>query len=672
MKKLLLLAACCVAAQYAVAQAALEITLLDSLNMPVAFQQVLLSNPQIGLERETLSNEKGKARFEGLSTSGSYSVLVPEGSFYQAQSRENVSLISNKTHSIVLILTDKVLSLEAVTVSAGSYQGINSIDAEVASELTRREIAELPLEGRDITRALYRLPNITQATGFFPEAPNVAINGANSLYTNYQIDGLDNNENFLGGQRFAVPVGLTANITALTNNFGAEHGLTSNGIVNITTRSGTNELEGEVFYLSRPGPVIDASSPYAQRDLSGNQVKDGFQRHQLGFGLGGPLKKDQTFYFLNVEHTTDLKDNLLNVPQLNINETVSGVNRFTYLSAKIDHLWTDRLRSSLRVNTGLVNIERQGGGLEGGSTFPSAGNRQDRNSLNIALKNTYLGNRVTYEGNYLFGRFRWNYANPEGNDSPDVTVLDPSGLSIGFIGHPGYVFDELENTYVTQQKLTFTSGDHQIKTGLQVKSSDFELFGGGNPNGSYLVQLDQGQLDQLAQAGVGSDLQPADLPADVQVLSYGIELRPNSFQKRQNILSVFLEDQWTVGPRFNLNIGLRYDYDDLSKGGGKQGDFNNLAPRLSANYALSDRSSIRAGYGIYYDKILYAVYSDALQFNSNSSDYKKQIQALIDQGVLPADTDIEAVTNEGNLVASADNVTYLQGPGPEEPTRRHL
>ncbi|MCB0622648.1 MAG: hypothetical protein KDC43_01670, partial [Saprospiraceae bacterium] len=156
-------------------------------------------------------------------------------------------------------------------------------------------------------------------------------------------------------------------------------------IVNITTRSGTNELEGEVFYLSRPGPVIDASSPYAQRDLSGNQVKDGFQRHQLGFGLGGPLKKDQTFYFLNVEHTTDLKDNLLNVPQLNINETVSGVNRFTYLSAKIDHLWTDRLRSSLRVNTGLVNIERQGGGLEGGSTFPSAGNRQDRNSLNIAL-----------------------------------------------------------------------------------------------------------------------------------------------------------------------------------------------------------------------------------------------------------------------------------------------
>ncbi|MCB0618485.1 MAG: TonB-dependent receptor plug domain-containing protein, partial [Saprospiraceae bacterium] len=372
MKKLLLLAACCVAAQYAVAQAALEITLLDSLNMPVAFQQVLLSNPQIGLERETLSNEKGKARFEGLSTSGSYSVLVPEGSFYQAQSRENVSLISNKTHSIVLILTDKVLSLEAVTVSAGSYQGINSIDAEVASELTRREIAELPLEGRDITRALYRLPNITQATGFFPEAPNVAINGANSLYTNYQIDGLDNNENFLGGQRFAVPVGLTANITALTNNFGAEHGLTSNGIVNITTRSGTNELEGEVFYLSRPGPVIDASSPYAQRDLSGNQVKDGFQRHQLGFGLGGPLKKDQTFYFLNVEHTTDLKDNLLNVPQLNINETVSGVNRFTYLSAKIDHLWTDRLRSSLRVNTGLVNIERQGGGLEGGSTFPSA------------------------------------------------------------------------------------------------------------------------------------------------------------------------------------------------------------------------------------------------------------------------------------------------------------
>lgn len=644
-------------------QASMEITLLDSVQNPVAFQPVIVSNPQIGFKRETASGEGGKVQLDGLSTSGLYTIEVQGGTFYQPQTLRNISLISDKTKTISIVLSEETLFIDAITVTAGEYQSINAIDAEVTSELKAKEIVELPVEGRDITRVLFRLPNITQATGFFPEAPNVAINGANALYTNYQIDGLDNNENFLGGQRFAMPIGFTKNITALTNNFSAEHGLTSNGIINITTKSGTNETSGEVFYVTRPGPVIDAASPFAQRDLSGNQVKDGFQRHQVGFGIGGALVKDKTFYFLNVEHTTDLKDNLLNIPQLDINETVPGTNTFTYISGKIDHNWTDKFRSSLRINTGLVNIERQGGGLEGGSTLPSAGNQQERNSLNIALKNTYLNKNFTYESNFLYGAFRWDYADPQG-DNPDVSVLDPSGVNLAFLGHPGFVFDDREDTYVVQQKFTFYLNNHRLKAGLQFKTSDFELFGGGNPNGSYLIQLNPEELNQIR--GFGSSLTPQDIPSSVEVLNYGVELRPNSFGQRQNIFSIYLEDQWSVSNRLNLNIGLRYDYDNLSKGGGAEGDLNNIAPRLSANYKLNENASLRAGYGIYYDKILYAVYSDALQFNSNSADYQAQLQELIRQGILDESTDIDAVTNEGNLVGNVPNATYLAGPNAAE------
>ncbi|RMF03480.1 MAG: TonB-dependent receptor, partial [Bacteroidetes bacterium] len=109
-------------------------------------------------------------------------------------------------------------------------------------------------------------------------------------------------------------------------------------------------------------------------------------------------------------------------------------------------------------------------------------------------------------------------------------------------------------------------------------------------------------------------------------------------------------------------LGLRYDYDNLSKGGSDQGDLNNLAPRLSANYKLNERAAIRAGYGIYYDKILYAIWSDARQFSSNSRDYRRQLEQLIDLGILPKDTDLERVTNQGNLAANDPNATYLQGP----------
>ncbi len=648
------------------AQASLEILLVDSLYKPVAFQAVTVSNEAIGFRRQLASDDNGKIQLDGLSTSGSFAVAVEESMLYQAQTVANIVLVSGKTSSLTLVLREQALTLATATVYGGRFQSINTLDAEVASELRREEIDALPVEGRDISRALFRLPNISQATGFFPEAPNVAINGANPLYTNYQIDGLDNNENFLGGQRFAMPVGFTSSITALTNNFSAEHGLTSNGIINVTSQSGTNTPKFELFSVTRPGPGLDAPSAYAQRDLSGNQVKDGFRRFQYGFAVGGPIVRDKTFFFASLEYIEDIKDNLLSVPQLNINETVRGNNFFRYQSLKLDHHWSEKFRSSLRVNISLVDIERQGGGLEGGNTFPSAANRQDRNSANVAFKNTYIGKKVTLESNYMWGTFRWNYANPDDNGNPDVSILDPSGQFLGFIGHPGYVFDNLENTLLMQQKATFYYKAHRFKAGVQLKSSDFRLFGGGNPNGSYLVQLSQPQLAQLAAAGIGSALSPADLPADVQVLNYGIELRPRAFGRTQNIASFYLEDQWTLSPRLNLNLGLRYDYDNLSVGGGSTGDRNNLAPRLSANYQLNERSALRAGYGIYYDKILYAVYSDALQFNSTATDYRRQLQALIDQGLLPQGTQLDRIVHEGNLVANDPNAAYLQGPGAAE------
>ena len=72
-------------------------------------------------------------------------------------------------------------------------------------------------------------------------------------------------------------------------------------------------------------------------------MKDGFQRQQLGVGLGGAIKKDKTFYYVNFEQTNDIKDNLLNSPVLGINETVRGNNYFSYASAKIDQYWSIRI-----------------------------------------------------------------------------------------------------------------------------------------------------------------------------------------------------------------------------------------------------------------------------------------------------------------------------------------
>ena len=633
---------------------------------PAAGIAVTLSNPSIGYSQQQQTDASGRTIFKGLSLSGTYEILTAETDGYLAQKTGNLKFRNNEHPSVHLQLTKRTeVNLNEVIVTENATSKINTINGEVTAEMNLKQLLELPVEGRDITRALYRLPNVVQATGFFPEAPNVSINGANALYTNYLLDGMDNNEQFLGGQRFAIPLGFTQNVTVLTNNFSSEYGLTANGIVDITTKSGNNNFTGEAFYLTRPGPAIDSHSDFAQRDLSGNQVKDGFMRQQAGFGFGGAIKKDKTFYYINAEQTIDFKDNLLNVPQLNINETVPGKNRFTYLSGKIDQHWSSKFKSSLRVNVGLVNIEQQGGGLDGGVTFPSAGSSQDRNSFNIALKNQYVTANFTSETNLQLFGFRWNYGKPVNPDNPQTVALDPSQQTIAVLGNPGYVFDDHALGQQFQEKLKWYLDKQTLKFGIELLSTDHQLFGGGNPNGNYTVQLTEDQVNGLIESGVGSSMDVEDIPADAQVLNYNVELHPGEFGTRQNNFSVYAEDEILLAERLHATVGLRYDYDNLSKGGGSKGDFNNIAPRVSINYQFDSKSSIRAGWGIFYDKILYSIYSDALQQNTTSDDYKKQLQQFIDQGILPSNTDLDAITFDGNLSATVA-ATYLNGASADE------
>ncbi|MEO1588999.1 MAG: Plug domain-containing protein, partial [Bacteroidota bacterium] len=285
MRKILLFLTLCLPVLL-IAQVDLEISVVYLDNGDVGQEiNVILENKAIGYRAARTTNDLGKVTFTGLSTSGTYTAFVQATDvFYEARAEE-ISLRSNAKGSANIGLARKASYEVGEVVIGASTTKINTVNAEVASSLSREEIELLPTEGRDITRLLFRLPNVSQATGFYPEAPNVAINGANSLYTNYMIDGLDNNERFLGGQKFRIPVGFVQDITVLTNNFSAEFGNSANGVINLTTRSGSNETHGEVFAVTRPGPAIDGESPFAQRDLSGNQVKNGFQRYQGGFAL---------------------------------------------------------------------------------------------------------------------------------------------------------------------------------------------------------------------------------------------------------------------------------------------------------------------------------------------------------------------------------------------------
>lgn len=644
------------------AQAALDVRVVGADGAAAVGIGVTIRNPAQGVTQTKQTDAQGRARFGALAATSGWTVEAA-GSKGRAQSGA-LELRSDFQRSVTLILANQ--SVETIdVVSRASITQLNTSNAEVSSTLTAQQIAQIPIEARSLERLLFRLPGVTQSTGFFGEAPAVAINGANALFTNYMVDGLDNNENFLGGQKFPLPIGAVQDVTVLVSSYSVEFGRTANGVVNVTTPSGSNDFGGEIAFVTRPGGFLTKQPSGTQTSLFGAPVSDSFERYQGAITLHGPIKSDQTFFFINAEYIRDETDNLLSVPELGIAGVLPGTNEQLLLTGKVDHIWSPQWRSAVRFNHGRVTLERQGGGLDGGTTFPSGGSVQDRVSTNIALTTSYSGTDFDYTGALQYSRFDWDFGQPINGPGPQVTLFAAGDTSrpIATIGHPGFIFDETEQTWQTKHTGTWTRGRHRIKAGIDILFADYALFGGGNVNGNFQAALSPEQRGALTPAG--TRLSVSDLPADIEILSATFETQPNAFGRTQRMYGLFVEDQVQVRDDLSLTFGLRWDYDSLT-GIAAKGDFDNIAPRFAFNYSPTETVSIRGGVGRFVEKVPYAVISDAIQQNSTSTAFLGQLQGLIDQGFLPSTTDINAITtNEGNRGFALDCASLTSCATPE-------
>ena len=651
-------------------QAGIQIALVDDTSgAPLGNVEVRIDNADIGYSRVLRSDAQGFVRVEGLSTAGTYQVAPLPGRF-TSDGGASVTLRANFTSSVTLRLSSADGGTITVT-GVRSVTRLNTVNAEVSSSLGRGELAALPIEGRDVIGSLVRLPNVVASTGFFPEAPSISINGSNGLDTNYLLDGLDNNENFLGGIKFPVPLGFTRDVTVLANSYSVAYGRTANGVVNYTSPSGTNDFHGEVYALVRPGRPFDAASPFPRRDFSGNTVGESFERYQAGGSIGGPLARDKTFFYANLEYTRDRNVQVVDAPALGVVDTVTGNNAFLLGSVRIDHRLTEDWTVAVRASAGRVRIDRPGGGLGGGNvTFPSAGSDQDRFSTLVAATASYSGDDWSYDGALQFSRFRWDYGQPKGVAGPQVTIRDPSGLIVGVVGHPGFVFNDLEKTWQTTHRLQRKAGSHKVSLGADLIRSNFALLGGGNPDGNFTVDLTASQLAALPPRGLALNAQDV-LALNPAVANYTVELRPQAFGTSQTQIALYVEDEWQLTPKLTATLGVRWDYDSLTgivarQGGSKGGDHDNFAPRFSLNYRPDARSTLRFGAGIFTGKLSYSVISDALQRNTTSAGLREQLDQLQSQGFIAQGVDLSSVTFDGNLGVSPACATVSACPPPAQ------
>ncbi len=570
--------------------------------------------------------------------SGRFTLSVPAGAVgiltvrrvgYRPEIVDISALPDGGDHTVGVMLSGLV-RLDVVSVIASRARPLlNTRDASTGGAVEREEIERLPTDARDPIALAYNVPGVAQATGFFGDAPKLSINGANSLYTQYSLDGLDNNEGFLGGPRVDMPLSAIARLGVLSNSYGSPFGRSSNGVVNMETRSGGDHWSGAMFAYNRPGIPVDAQSPVVPRGDNAadfRRAQQGFRRTQVGASVGGPLRQPAgdgtgTFAFGAVEYTNENEDR--------INSTASATFlgrelRQTYKAfARIDHGWSPTQTTTLRFASSNVNRAGEGTGI----VAPEADITVQRiGSVSALIHRSALSEgRASNVASIQFGTYHWNYPPARSNfGTPQVTIMqlqrNASGgqdtVAAGVVGSSNFVFDEQERQLQLKDVFTATlTHGHELRVGVDGSTSAFSLTGSQtNPSGAYVV-LDQGNIPRQADGRYRF----ADVPASVRVLSYTVDAAQKQVDLEQGLVGAFIEDEWRVTPVLTVTTGLRWDYDDLTSRGNSSPDLNNFQPRLSVNWLADANTVVRGGAGIYAGKLPYSIYSDAVQFGPDGN-----------------------------------------------------
>src|SRR5215467_4759621 len=278
-------------------------TITDASGAAISEAHVTILSQSTGLKRETPTDLTGQYRIAGFPT-GNYSVRVEKEGF-QTQVREGIALTSASEIMMNLSLIVGDLK-QRVTVTA-DLAGIDNTSSTVSGLVPEQSLTGLPLNSRDLFTAAILEPGVAPTPSSGPsllsegKGGQVAINGTRASWTNVLIDGMDANDPVFGyspGGASGLFLGLDewTEVRVLTQTFNSEYGGKGGGVVEVVSKSGTNQWHGSLFELHRDAS-LNAKNYF---DLDNASIP-AFVRNQFGAGIGGPLVRDRTFFFVNYE-----------------------------------------------------------------------------------------------------------------------------------------------------------------------------------------------------------------------------------------------------------------------------------------------------------------------------------------------------------------------------------
>jgi hypothetical protein len=588
-------------AQQTVTSATLSGRVEDASGARVAGALLTATNLATNQTQTAATDYEGRYRFAYLQV-GNYRLTVEADGFTSITKQLTLTI----GQALDLPLKLEVAGVAANVEVAAEVPLIETVRTQLTETIQPADIDQLPLNGRNFLDLALLVPGVsptnTGSNQRFAETSavpgqGISIAGQRNLYNSFVVDGLSANDDAadLTGSYYSEEV--IDQFQVITSGGIAEFGRASGGVVNIVTKSGSNEWRGNLYGFAR-NQRFDARNPLAPK-------KDLLTQAQYGFSLGGPVRRNETFLFANFEQTRRNYSAVITIAPAavtTINNRLGAVNYHgprvesgivpasfdtTNFFARVDHKLNDHNQLSARYS--LYHIAAENSRTVGGLNAVSRGSGLDDTDQTAQVSNiTTLGRRTLNEARFQFTR---SVLAAPINDTtgPAVTISGVANFGTATsspLARDINLFEAVDN--VSTQR-----GSHSLKTGFDFLYNRVNIVFPGAVQGVY-------NFNSLGNflAGNYSIFQQA----------FGI---PSQFQSNPNV-GFFWQDEWRVRPSVTINAGLRYDLQFLPSP--IQTDKNNFAPRLGLAYAPGNRKTvIRASFGIYYDRVPLRATSNALQ-----------------------------------------------------------
>ncbi len=592
----------------------------DSSSAALPGATVVAKHQDSGLLREAVSGSDGSFHFSGLNP-GPYEVSAELAGFRKQVQRDLV-LGVGRTLPVVLVLEVGAVA-ETVTVT-GESPLVDISSQEIGGSVTAREFQEIPSFNRNFAGYLGMLPGVVasiSATTF--GADSISVAGQNVRNVNYTMDGSNNNDTFNGGNGGAqarVPVEAVQEFQLLSSQFDAEYGLSSGGVVNSVSKSGTNNFHGAAFAFFQD-QSLSSLEYFAKKD---GLEEAPSKQQQYGGVLGGPIIRDKAHFFGSVERILLDSSVTTNIP------TRPDLNR---TDVEISRVWNTYLRGDHQINQAntwgvrwLRETSPQPLQIQATNHTPS------RHEAETDVDWTVVGNLSSVIGStkvntfrisavsedVFFGNPRFNAGEPQSSQPPLLDYLsfeDQQSARASRRLDVAYGADNVFAWFIPGKR-----GDHDVKVGFNYLYSSLRVQDFGNENGVFAMNT-----DVAFNAAI-----PRTYPERLSVRVPG----PVDFTMDGHFIGMFAQDRWKLNNKLTINLGARYDIEILptpnqenplfeGDADGYPMDLNNISPRVGFAWSLDDagRSALRGGAGVFYQRTAYAFLTNMFSNGRNSDSF---------------------------------------------------